>query len=296
MYSDSILVQKQTQNYIIIHSHDWRIRKGTFKIVSKKNKATIFKKKVGAFTHIAASEKHDVIVLLSNVMYGNPYQLRIFTFSGEEIKKDSVAYKSIGNKYGEVSESATNWVNWFNESDPGFEFVETKDELYLKMNDNTDRCKGIKVFVDQFILSNKNDPANKIDPEIFFEKVMKTNNCLSPTIFFIKIKYGLNGQYDQAIADYNEDIEINPRDAVAYYNRGIAYGLHGQYDQAIADYTKAIEINPRDADAYYNRGNAYEANRNMKMACSDWRKACKSGNCSNWGIKTKIRCFLKWRK
>jgi tetratricopeptide (TPR) repeat protein len=60
------------------------------------------------------------------------------------------------------------------------------------------------------------------------------------------------------------------------------YGLHGQYDQAIADYTKAIELNPRDADAYYNRGNAYETNRNMKMACSDWRKACKSGNCSNW--------------
>jgi len=249
-YSGSVLIQKQTQNYTIIHSHDWRIRKGIFKIVSKKDRATIFKKKVGAFTHIAASEKHDVIVLLSNVMLFNPYQLRIFTFSGEEIKKDSVSHKTIGNKYGEVLESATNWVNWFNESDPGFEFVETKDELYLKMNDNTDRCKGVKVFVDQFILSNKNDPANKIDPEILFEKVMKANNCPSPIIFFIKVKYGLNGQYDQAIADYNKDIEINPIDAVAYYNRGIAYGLNGQYDQAIADYTKAIELNPRDADAY----------------------------------------------
>jgi len=66
------------------------------------------------------------------------------------------------------------------------------------------------------------------------------------------------GQYDQAISDFNKAIEINQKDAWAYNNRGLAYAEgKGQYDKAIFDYNKAIEINPRHAAAYYNRGMAY---------------------------------------
>ena len=68
-------------------------------------------------------------------------------------------------------------------------------------------------------------------------------------------------QYDKAISDYTKAIEINPRFAEAYYNRGLAYGKKGQYDKAISDYTKAIEINPRFAEAYNNRGDAYGRKR-----------------------------------
>jgi len=32
---------------------------------------------------------------------------------------------------------------------------------------------------------------------------------------------------------------------------------------------------------------------NMKRACSDWKKACELGDCSNWGIVNKMRCFGK---
>ena len=42
--------------------------------------------------------------------------------------------------------------------------------------------------------------------------------------------------------------------AGAYVERGNAYSGKGQYDQAIADYSKALEINPRYAMAYNNRG------------------------------------------
>jgi Flp pilus assembly protein TadD len=66
------------------------------------------------------------------------------------------------------------------------------------------------------------------------------------------IAYGEKGQYDQAIADFNKAIEINPRYDKAYNNRGIVYRLKGQYDQAISDFNKAIEINPTDAQAYNN--------------------------------------------
>jgi tetratricopeptide (TPR) repeat protein len=64
--------------------------------------------------------------------------------------------------------------------------------------------------------------------------------------------FGEKGQYDQAISDFNNAIEINPRYIKAYNNRGIVYRLMGQYDKAISDFNKAIEINPLDAEGYNN--------------------------------------------
>lgn len=64
--------------------------------------------------------------------------------------------------------------------------------------------------------------------------------------------FGEKGQYDQAISDFNNAIEINPRYIKAYNNRGIVYRLKGQYDKAISDFNKAIEINPLDAEGYNN--------------------------------------------
>ena len=76
-------------------------------------------------------------------------------------------------------------------------------------------------------------------------------------------------QYDQAISDYGKAIEINPKYADAYTNRGDAYDSKGQYDQAISDYSKAIEINPRDAKAYSNREVTFFFKREYEKAWDD---------------------------
>ena len=64
------------------------------------------------------------------------------------------------------------------------------------------------------------------------------------------------GQHFAAIADYDIAIRLNPDDADAYYNRGVAKGKLGQHFAAIADYDIAIRLNPDYADAYNNRGYA----------------------------------------
>jgi tetratricopeptide (TPR) repeat protein len=84
--------------------------------------------------------------------------------------------------------------------------------------------------------------------------------------------YGKGGQYDQAISDYTKALEIDPKSADAYNNRGISYYEKGQYEQAISDYTKAIEINSRHAKAYLNRGNAYGHKGQLDQAISDFSK------------------------
>ena len=61
------------------------------------------------------------------------------------------------------------------------------------------------------------------------------------------------GQFDRAIADYDEAIKRDPVMADAYKSRGDAYYDKRQLDRAIADYTRAIEVDPKFAQAYQNR-------------------------------------------
>ena len=69
-----------------------------------------------------------------------------------------------------------------------------------------------------------------------------------------------------AIAEYDKAIELDPRYAPAYYNRGNAYYKLENVDQALADYDKAIELNPNYAPAYSNRGIAHRKLGNLGQA------------------------------
>ena len=62
------------------------------------------------------------------------------------------------------------------------------------------------------------------------------------------------GDYEDAIADYDQAIALNPDDADAYYNRGIAKRGLGDHDSAIADFDQGIELKPDDGEAYFLRG------------------------------------------
>src|SRR5260221_74791 len=55
------------------------------------------------------------------------------------------------------------------------------------------------------------------------------------------------GDYDRAIADYNQAIHLDAMNSYAYYNRGGAWAEKGDYDRAIADYKKAMRTDPNDA-------------------------------------------------
>ena len=62
------------------------------------------------------------------------------------------------------------------------------------------------------------------------------------------------GEYDKAIADYNQALAIDPNDADHYWGRGIAWDGKGEYDKAIADYNQALAVNPNDVEACNSLG------------------------------------------
>jgi len=57
--------------------------------------------------------------------------------------------------------------------------------------------------------------------------------------------------------------------------RGIALAREGQYEQAILEFNKAIEIDPDYGDAYFGRGLAYAEKGEVAKAVSDLEKCIK---------------------
>ena len=85
-------------------------------------------------------------------------------------------------------------------------------------------------------------------------------------------RYALS-QYEAAIADYDSALRLNPAYAVAYYNRGLVRYALGQYAAAITDYDSALRLNPAYADAYYNRGIVRHALGQHAAAIADYNAA-----------------------
>ena len=83
---------------------------------------------------------------------------------------------------------------------------------------------------------------------------------------------------NMAIADYDKAIELNPEYGDAFNNRGKTIAGLGDYKQAILNYDRAIELNQKNADAYYNRGYAYSRLGNSTYANQDLKKAARLGN------------------
>jgi len=71
-----------------------------------------------------------------------------------------------------------------------------------------------------------------------WKKIELSKSFLTPWFLLLR------GQCDQAMSDLTKALEINPRLADAYFNRGDVYLTKGQHNQAISDFNKVLEINP----------------------------------------------------
>ena len=81
------------------------------------------------------------------------------------------------------------------------------------------------------------------------------------------------GDYQKAIADYNEAIRLDPTSALALRGRGEAYANKGDTDRAIVDFTEAIRLDPKSAIAFRNRGDAYTNKGDNDRAIADYNEA-----------------------
>lgn len=78
-----------------------------------------------------------------------------------------------------------------------------------------------------------------------------------------------------AVKIFTRIIQLDPRAAGAYYNRGNVYRNFHYYDLAIKDYTNALEVDPMYTNAHINRGNAYSQLERYEEAIADYDSVLK---------------------
>ena len=103
--------------------------------------------------------------------------------------------------------------------------------------------------------------------------------------------YNESGRYEMALKDYSSVIRLDPNEPNAYQNKGWAYMQLDQYSKAIFAFDKAISLNLTYALAYFNRGKAYDHLGKYEKGDPDFKKAC----LLLWELCTK-RCDAKQRE
>src|SRR6185369_4751780 len=61
-------------------------------------------------------------------------------------------------------------------------------------------------------------------------------------------------RFDEALADYDRALSLEPRYAEAHYNRGGVLGEMERFDEALASFQKATQLSSRYAQAHLNEG------------------------------------------
>lgn len=73
-----------------------------------------------------------------------------------------------------------------------------------------------------------------------------------------------------ALSDINRGIELNPRNAEHFINRGVIYTKSGNLQQAMADYSQAIAISKQYPQAFLNRGQILKYMSRHREAIADF--------------------------
>ena len=77
------------------------------------------------------------------------------------------------------------------------------------------------------------------------------------------------GQLDLALQDFDEAIRLDPNHAMAHANRAGVYLVTGKFDLSIEGYGEAIRIDPQNITYYSSRAMAYLNGGQLELAIQD---------------------------
>ena len=102
---------------------------------------------------------------------------------------------------------------------------------------------------------------------------VQTNRCRADAHHNRGIAHFETHDYQQALADFETVIRLEPNNSVAFNDRSYAYYKTQQLDEAIADATEAIRLDRGFALAYSNRGWYYFEKGEYERAIADYTQA-----------------------
>ncbi|MGW7270318.1 tetratricopeptide repeat protein [Streptomyces sp. NPDC054864] len=82
-----------------------------------------------------------------------------------------------------------------------------------------------------------------------------------------------SGAYEEALAEYDRALGLDPRLARAYYGRGVTRALQGDFTAAVGEFDLALAITPDDVQALNDRGEAHRILGHWQEAVGDLDRA-----------------------
>ena len=84
-----------------------------------------------------------------------------------------------------------------------------------------------------------------------------------------------DGRWEDALVHLDEALALNPKDAYAYFYRGLAHGGLGNLNAAIRDLNSAKKFGPQDSALLSNLGTCYLRKGHFSAALKEYKKALK---------------------
>jgi len=130
----------------------------------------------------------------------------------------------------------------------------------------------------------------------FFTKALELDPKLAAAYEQRGLLYYFQGKYDKVIQDYQTYLDLAPEKAEAYRMLGLGYLKNGDYEPAITHFTRAIELEPQHPAGYAYRAEANLLTGNDEGAIRDSTSAVElrgDKRAKSEAYKTRARIYRK---
>ena len=87
------------------------------------------------------------------------------------------------------------------------------------------------------------------------------------------VAYGIDGQYEKALADLSTAVKLEPNEPDNWNNYGLYLSEAGKFEEALIALDKSISLKPNFQKAIYNKGNAWAKVGKYQEALKEYRLA-----------------------
>ncbi|MCS6943737.1 MAG: tetratricopeptide repeat protein [Geminocystis sp.] len=124
------------------------------------------------------------------------------------------------------------------------------------------------------------------DPGIILDRFLEKQNqqgkfdSLPPQVSQELVEYLFNlgltraqeGNFEEALAYWDQALSLNPKHAPSWHNRGSALAYLNRLPEAVESFDKAIALDVNDHISWYDRGNALFRIGNYQEAINSWER------------------------
>ncbi len=105
-----------------------------------------------------------------------------------------------------------------------------------------------------------------------------------------------DGALEEALAAFDEALQLDPSNAEAHNGRGAILLSQGEFEPAMAEFNESIRLNPKLCKAYSNRGAAFNRIRKLDRALEDFNEAVRLDPHFHMAFEGRGRCLFDMQR